>query len=189
MGLTTFVDLPENKDPQYEGEPPEGMHTLASGPVHGTVPSYVAFAQSLFGNLNDSRPRLLSDKMWKAARSDGLAPRGISLPSPIAINSAIPFLSNPIKVFSRPKDSSSKLGEGWTILQTAYNREKSATGREAGTISWAGLAGTYFFVDPTSGVGGILAAQILPWAGKGMLELRDEFEKLVYEHQESWKDS
>mgnify|MGYP001565184868 CR=1 FL=1 len=49
-----------------------------------------------------------------------------------------------------------------------------------GTLAWAGLANSYYFVDPNAGVGGVILAQFLPFADPGMLAARDEFTQLVY---------
>jgi CubicO group peptidase (beta-lactamase class C family) len=53
-------------------------------------------------------------------------------------------------------------------------------GRRAGSTAWAGLANTYFWVDPDAKVTGLLLTQILPFADPTVLSLLDGFERAVY---------
>lgn len=52
--------------------------------------------------------------------------------------------------------------------------------RRAGTLSWAGLRNTYFWIDPASGVAGAIFAQMLPFADPKVLAAYDRFERAVY---------
>jgi len=40
--------------------------------------------------------------------------------------------------------------------------EAVAGGRSAGSLAWAGLGNTYFWIDPATGVAGIILMQLLP---------------------------
>jgi methyl acetate hydrolase len=61
------------------------------------------------------------------------------------------------------------------------NTERAPTGRNAGSLAWAGLANSYYWIDPTAGIGGVYATQVLPFADKKALPLFLEFEKTVYD--------
>ncbi|PZD83115.1 hypothetical protein DEJ61_17705 [Bacilli bacterium] len=61
--------------------------------------------------------------------------------------------------------------------------EDSSTGRKAGSLSWAGLANTYFWIDPVSKITGVILTQILPFADQKVLNLADKFEATVYEQK------
>ena len=52
--------------------------------------------------------------------------------------------------------------------------------RSAGSWAWAGLANTYFWIDPTSRVAGLILTQILPFCDRAVLALFDRFERSVY---------
>ncbi len=52
--------------------------------------------------------------------------------------------------------------------------------RAAGSLTWAGLANTYFWIDPTNGVAGVILTQILPFADPAVLRLYDAFEAEIY---------
>ena len=53
-------------------------------------------------------------------------------------------------------------------------------GRSAGSLAWAGLGNTYFWIDPAKGVAGVILMQLLPFADAKALALLDRFEKAVY---------
>ena len=53
-------------------------------------------------------------------------------------------------------------------------------GRSAGSLNWAGLGNTYFWIDPARGVAGVILTQLLPFADPPALKLLDDFERAVY---------
>ena len=60
------------------------------------------------------------------------------------------------------------------------NNEDAPTGRSAGSLAWAGLANTYYWIDQKKGVGGVYATQVLPFADVKSLPLFYAFESAVY---------
>jgi methyl acetate hydrolase len=72
------------------------------------------------------------------------------------------------------------MSKGWG-LSFMINNEQADTGRPAGSLAWAGLANTYFWIDLTNGVGGVYATQIFPFADIKSLPLFLEFETIVYQ--------
>jgi hypothetical protein len=60
------------------------------------------------------------------------------------------------------------------------NNAEAPTGRSTGSLAWAGLADTYFWIDREKSVGGVFATQILPFADKKALPPYYDFEKTVY---------
>ena len=58
-------------------------------------------------------------------------------------------------------------------------------GRGAGSIAWAGLFNTYFWLDPTRRVTGTIMTQLLPFADERVLKLFAEFESGLYKAVES----
>jgi CubicO group peptidase (beta-lactamase class C family) len=65
-------------------------------------------------------------------------------------------------------------------LSFDINTQPGPAGRGAGSIAWAGLFNTYFWVDPTSRVTGVVMTQLLPFADKPVLDLFAEFESGLY---------
>ena len=66
-------------------------------------------------------------------------------------------------------------GEGWG-LGFMINTDAGPDGRSAGSLAWAGLANTYYWIDPARGVAGVMLTQILPFADHKTLALLDAFE-------------
>ena len=60
------------------------------------------------------------------------------------------------------------------------NTETAPTGRSAGSLAWAGLANTYFWIDPARNVAGVILMQLLPFVDKKCLEAYAGFERGVY---------
>jgi CubicO group peptidase (beta-lactamase class C family) len=61
------------------------------------------------------------------------------------------------------------------------NNDRAPTGRSAGSLAWAGLGNTYFWIDPDKGIGGVFLTQIRPFVDRKALPLFLEFEKAVYQ--------
>ena len=61
------------------------------------------------------------------------------------------------------------------------NAERTATGLPPGSLMWAGLANTFFWIDPTKNIGGVYLTQVLPFADTKSAPLFLEFQKAVYQ--------
>jgi CubicO group peptidase (beta-lactamase class C family) len=68
-----------------------------------------------------------------------------------------------------------KWGLGFMI-----STERVPGGRDAGSLAWAGLGNTYFWIDPARGIAGVILMQLIPFADPHALALLDGFEKAVY---------
>lgn len=53
-------------------------------------------------------------------------------------------------------------------------------GRAAGSLFWAGIYNTYYWIDPASEVCGVLLMGFLPFADREALGLLDDFQRAVY---------
>lgn len=67
-------------------------------------------------------------------------------------------------------------------LSFQINESAAPTGRPAGSLSWAGLANCYFWIDPVNGIAGAYMTQMLPFADTLSLPLYLDFEAAVYRH-------
>ncbi|PYO24529.1 MAG: 1,4-butanediol diacrylate esterase, partial [Candidatus Rokuibacteriota bacterium] len=54
------------------------------------------------------------------------------------------------------------------------------TGRSAGSLAWAGLANTYFWIDRAKRVCGVFLSQVLPFFDHTAIDLLTKFETEVY---------
>jgi CubicO group peptidase (beta-lactamase class C family) len=68
-----------------------------------------------------------------------------------------------------------KWGLGFLINTTAYKG-----GRAAGSLAWAGLFNTFFWIDPKSSLCAVLLMQFLPFVDKEAVGLLNDFERAVY---------
>ena len=50
-------------------------------------------------------------------------------------------------------------------------------GRKAGSLTWAGLFNTYYWLDPTMRIAGVIMMQILPFADRQALKAYRLFER------------
>jgi CubicO group peptidase (beta-lactamase class C family) len=50
-------------------------------------------------------------------------------------------------------------------------------GRKAGSLTWAGLFNTYYWIDPTMRIAGVVMMQILPFADREALKAYRQFER------------
>ena len=58
----------------------------------------------------------------------------------------------------------------------------SATMRSPGSLSWAGINNTQFWIDPDAGIGAVLLMQYRPFYDDTAIEALQGFEALVYRH-------
>ena len=88
------------------------------------------------------------------------------------LKTADPPLSHDVELFP---GMSKKWGLAFLI-----NTEACATGRAAGSLAWAGLANTYFWIDRTRQVCGVFLSQVLPFYDPVATDLFAKFEADVY---------
>ncbi|VVM06137.1 methyl acetate hydrolase [Methylacidimicrobium cyclopophantes] len=65
-------------------------------------------------------------------------------------------------------------------LSFLIDEEALSTGRPAGSLSWAGLANTFFWIDRRNGLGGYWATQVLPFGDPVTSGGYIDFESSVY---------
>jgi methyl acetate hydrolase len=65
-------------------------------------------------------------------------------------------------------------------LSFLINTQDSPHGRSAGSLAWAGINNTYYWLDPKKKVAGVLMTQVLPFGDRTVLDLLDAFEAAVY---------
>jgi len=89
-----------------------------------------------------------------------------------AMRTVAPALSNDFDFFPGSVD---RFGLGFLLNGTAVDG-----GRAAGSLAWAGLYNTYFWIDRERGVCAVLLTQILPFYDAETVALLDDFERAVY---------
>ncbi|MBA2449975.1 MAG: serine hydrolase, partial [Chloroflexi bacterium] len=65
-------------------------------------------------------------------------------------------------------------------LGNMISTEDAPTGRSSGSLTWGGLANTYYWLDPTKRLAGLILTQILPFCDATALRLFEQFESAIY---------
>ena len=91
-------------------------------------------------------------------------------------SSDLPFLTHDLDV-----GAALGLGAPAWGLGLAVSPQTGPNGRSAGSLAWAGLANTYYWVDPERQVAGVFMSQLLPFADPTVLKAFAAFERGVYE--------
>ena len=60
------------------------------------------------------------------------------------------------------------------------NTAKTPQGRSSGSLFWAGAANSYYWIDPSRDVTGVILMQMLPFADAKCLEAFAGFESGIY---------
>ena len=140
--------------------------------LYATVGEYMKFIRMILNGGLGPHGRVLKAETVDAMSVDGLRALGLSVGG---WSSSIPALSNSGDFFpGTPK------GWGYSFL---VNRERTPSGRTPGSLMWAGLANSYFWIDRTTGIGGYWATQILPFQDAVSYPGFVEFETTVYHHR------
>ena len=155
-GTTTVLDAPRPVDTSR----PRGGAGLRS-----TVPDYLAFLRAL---LQEEDAGLLGSQGLRLA-----AEPAVSGPEVGAACSANATLSNDFAFLPGIEKGFSM---GWLV-----NLHDVPGRRSAGSLTWAGLFNTYFWVDRAAGLAGTAMMQILPFMDRGALTAFDRVEAAAYE--------
>lgn len=135
--------------------------------LYGTAADYAKFIRMLLNGGQGDHGRVLKAETVTAMFQPQM--NGLVVPS---IVSADRTLSNDLPL---PPE----LPHHWG-LSFLLNSQRLPTGRSPGSAMWAGLANTYYWIDPAKGIGGIFLSQILPFADPKSLPLFLGFEATVY---------
>jgi CubicO group peptidase (beta-lactamase class C family) len=68
-----------------------------------------------------------------------------------------------------------------TVLGFLINTTQTPQGRSPGSLAWAGLANTFFWIDPTKRVTGVFMTQLLPFFDPKAIALFRNYEAAVYQ--------
>ncbi len=148
--------------------PQDAEFDLGGGGLYGTAGDYARFVRMVL-----NRGELDGVRVLNAETVDLMCQNAIGDLRVTPMKSVIPQFSNDAEFFPG-------LPKGWG-LTWQINLEPAPTGRPAGSLQWAGLANSYFWIDLEHGIGGVYLTQITPFADVKSLPLFEAFEAAVYQ--------
>jgi methyl acetate hydrolase len=158
--LEPLHDLEIPQQPEFE---------MGGGGLYGTIGDYAKFVRMILNKGRADGGQILKPETVEMMSVNQMGDCRVSM-----VKTAMPALSNDAEFFpGMPKT--------WG-LSFMINTERAPTGRNPGSLAWAGLANSYYWIDPTAGIGGVYATQVLPFADKKALPLYLAFEKSIYDH-------
>ena len=90
----------------------------------------------------------------------------------VQLHSQMPqFAKDPMRI----PGSLDKFGLGFAI-----NTQPVAGGRSAGSLAWAGIFNTFFWIDPPRKTCAVILMQLLPFSDDAAISLVEQFERAVY---------
>ena len=156
-------------EPQMELEIPQDPEfEMGGGGLYGTVGDYLRFIRMIL-----NRGRANGEQVLKPETVDMMSRNQMGDIRVCELKTAIPPLSNDAEFFPG-------LPKSWG-LSFMINDEEAPTGRSAGSLGWAGLANSFFWIDPTKGIGGAYLTQVLPFIDEKAFPLYMAFEGATYE--------
>ena len=147
--------------------PQDAEFDMGGGGLYSTAGDYLLFVRMILNRGKAGNLQLLRPETVDLMTRNNMGDNRVSL-----LKTVIPQLSNDAEFFPN-------LPKTWG-LSFQINEEKAPTGRPAGGLMWAGLANSYFWIDPTTGIGGVYLTQVLPFADKKSLPLYYAFESAFY---------
>jgi CubicO group peptidase (beta-lactamase class C family) len=140
---------------------------MGGGGLYSTAGDYVKFMQMI---LNKGRGN--GNQVLKGETVASMAQNHIGDLNMTKMTSVAPMYTNDVDLYP---DQAKKWGLSFMI-----NTAKTDEGRSPGSLAWAGLANTYFWIDPSRDVAGVILMQLLPFADKNCLDAFAGFERGVY---------
>jgi methyl acetate hydrolase len=139
---------------------------IGGGGLASTASDYGRFMRMLLngGELEGAR-------VLKADTVALMSQNQIGSISVAALKSALPRSAD----FTFIADGRDKWGLGFLITADQVPGKRSP-----GSLSWGGINNTYFWIDPTRGIAGVIMMQYLPFADAEALAVYDTFERGAY---------
>jgi CubicO group peptidase (beta-lactamase class C family) len=149
------------------GLPQEPEFLMGGGGLYGTAPDYLAFARMIMQDGRGAGGQILRSETVALMAQNHIGALEIG-----PMKSAMPALSNDVELFP---GMSKKWGLSFVI-----NTQAVPGGRAAGSLAWAGLANTYFWIDRSRRICGVFLSQVLPFYDTTAVDLLGKFEAAVY---------
>jgi methyl acetate hydrolase len=137
------------------------------GGLYSTGPDYIRFLRMLLAGGQLGSQRVLRPESVAQLTCNQIGDLQVSV-----LHSTRADLSNEVNFFPGTIKK-------WS-LAGLINTVPTTTGRSAGSWAWGGLFNTYFWVDPTRDITGLILTQLLPFCDAAVLALFERFESDIY---------
>ena len=139
---------------------------IGGGGLTSTAGDYGRFLRALLGGGSLDGARVLAAETVALMGQNHIGALGVP-----AQRSHLPRSAD----FTFIADGRDKWGLGFLITADQVPGK-----RAPGSLSWAGINNTYFWIDPAHGIAGVVMMQYLPFADAAALAVYDAFERATY---------
>jgi CubicO group peptidase (beta-lactamase class C family) len=157
-GALTPIPFEIKQDPEF---------FAGGGGLYGTAPDYIKFTQMILNSGSGNGNRVLKPETIALMSQNHVGELCMT-----TMTSAVPTASNNVDFLP---GIDKKYGLSFMI-----NTAQTAEGRSVGSLAWAGLANTYYWIDPVRDITGVIMMQVLPFADPTCLKVFSDFERAVY---------
>ena len=157
-GSLAAIPFELEQDPEFH---------MGGGGLYSTAGDYIKFTQMILNKGRGNGNQVLKPETVAMMGQNHIGELNVT-----KMNSAVAWATNDVDLFP---DMEKKWGLSFLI-----NTARTAEGRSPGSLAWAGLANTYFWIDPSRDVSGVILMQLLPFVDKKCLETYAGFERGVY---------
>jgi methyl acetate hydrolase len=140
---------------------------MGGGGLYSTARDYLAFEQMLLHGGRFNGAQVLRSETVALMSQNHIGNLNAGM-----LKTAMPTASNDVNFFPG-------MDQKWG-LSFLINTQQGPAGRSAGSLAWAGAANTYFWIDPTKRVAGVILMQLRPFADDRAVKLYGQFESGVY---------
>jgi methyl acetate hydrolase len=140
---------------------------MGGGGLYGTAADYIKFTQMILNKGKGNGNQVLKPETVALMGQNHIGE--LSMGKMISVT---PPYTNDVDLYP---DMVKKWGLSFLI-----NTAKTPEGRSPGSLAWAGLANTYYWIDPARDIAGVILMQVLPFADHKCLEAFAGFERGVY---------
>jgi methyl acetate hydrolase len=148
--------------------PPRPAAFNGGGGLNSTAPDYVHFMQMILRyGRSGVRDEILSAKSVEMMSANQIGDLGAG-----RLKSFLPNTSSDVDLHPGFVD---KWGLGFLINTLAY-----PGGRSAGSLAWAGVFNTFYWIDQPRGLCAVIMMQFLPFVDKEAVGLLGDFERAAY---------
>ena len=164
-GSLTPIPFELEQEPEFE---------MGGGGLYGTAADYIAFTRMILNKGKANGHQMLKPETVAMMSQNQMGDLVVT-----RMTSKVAFATNDVDLYPG-------MVKKWG-LSFLINTETTPEGRSPGSLAWAGLANTYYWIDPVRDVSGVILMQVLPFADAKCLDAFSAFERGIYDSLDSTK--